>query len=61
MRNQIEILLWPTDLPAGAQTIPTSQIEKLRDEETNEYLTFVGQPTLTVYFAPEDRRSENNL
>ena len=39
MRNQIEILLWPTDLPAGAQTIPTSQIEKLRDKETNEHFS----------------------
>ena len=57
MRNQIEILLWPTDLPAGAKTIPTSQIEKLRDKETNEHLTFVGQPTLTVYFAPEEKNN----
>ena len=57
MRNQIEILLWPTDLPAGAQTIPTSQIEKLRHKETNEHLTFVGQPTLTVYFAPEEKNN----
>ncbi len=55
MPDQLEILLWPTGQPTGAQAIPANQIEELKNKQTNEHLTLVNQPALTFYPAPQEK------
>lgn len=45
------VKLWPGGLPAGSKEISADQIKQLKAKETEERLTYVGDPTLHVYRA----------
>ena len=48
------IPLWPDGLPADAQPVPADRVATLLEQQTEERLTYVDQPTLTIYqAAPE--------
>ena len=47
--DKSEIDLWPSGLPANARLLPDEQIEQLKKQQTEEHLTWVEKPTLTLY------------
>ena len=47
-----EIKLWPTGLPSDARPISEERIEQLLARQTPERLTYVSEPSLTVFRAP---------
>lgn len=49
------VSLWPKGLPAGAKVLASEQIEKLKAAETAERISYVEQPTLTIYPAAEEK------
>ena len=49
--DKSEIDLWPSGLPANARLLPDEQIEQLKKQQTEEHLTWVEKPTLTLYLA----------
>ena len=47
--DKSEIDLWPSGLPANARLLPDEQIKQLKKQQTEEHLTWVEKPTLTLY------------
>lgn len=47
--------LWPNGLPAGATELPAKSIEQLQAKQQPDRVTYVAEPSLTVYQAPEDK------
>lgn len=49
--------LWPDGLPAGAAQLDPARVAELQKRSTEEWITYVGQPTLTVMQPEEGRRN----
>jgi acetyl esterase/lipase len=49
--EKLVIPLWPTGLPADAKAIDADRIEQLKAKQTDERITYVAEPTLTIYQA----------
>ena len=52
--DRFEIDLWPNGLPTDARVLPDEQIEQLKKQQTEEHLTWVETPTLTLYPASSE-------
>ncbi|MCH1440953.1 MAG: alpha/beta hydrolase [Rubripirellula sp.] len=50
--DQVELEIWPGDLPAGSVQMAPKVIAKLKSELTPERIRFVDRATLTVFPAP---------
>ncbi len=50
-----EIKLWPEGLPKDAKPVPTDRIEALQARQTAERITYVAEPSITLYQAPKER------
>lgn len=48
------IKLWPAGLPQDAKPIEPARISDLMAKQTEERITYVGSPTVTVYRAPAE-------
>ena len=46
------IILWPAGLPEGSKLLDPNRVEALKVKETSERITYVEQPSLTLYRAP---------
>lgn len=46
------ISLWPNGLPKDAKPLDAKQIESLKAKQTSERITYVAEPTMTLYRAP---------
>ena len=44
--------LWPTGLPQDARPLELTRIKELQAKQTSERITYVAEPTLTLYRAP---------
>ncbi len=49
------INIWPKGLPAGAKPVDPSRIATLKAKETDERISYVAEPTLTLYRAPSEK------
>ena len=49
------IQLWPNGLPADAKPIDSNRVAELKAKQTTERITYVDQPTLTLFQAPLDK------
>ncbi len=49
------IPLWPQGLPKDAQPIDSARIDELNAKQTDERITYVDEPTLTLYRAPAEK------
>ena len=49
------ITLWPDGLPEGSQALDTKRIEVLKTKQTSERITYVEQPSITLYRAPVEK------
>ncbi len=47
--------LWPNGLPSDAKPVDPERIAELRSKQTTERITYVDEPTLTLFQAPLDR------
>jgi acetyl esterase/lipase len=55
MADQPVLRLWPDGLPTGAQTLDPQRVEKLRAENTSERISYVGDPSITLFRAPAEK------
>ncbi len=49
------VKLWPSGLPDDAKPIDPARVDELQSKQTKERITYVEQPTLTIYRAPSDK------
>lgn len=49
------IELWPEGLPPDAKPVPADRIAKLKAKQTDERITYVAEPSLTIYPAEDDQ------
>lgn len=49
------IALWPDGLPEGSQALDPKRIEALKTKQTSERITYVEQPSITLYRAPIEK------
>jgi len=47
--------LWPKGLPKGARPLETARVKSLKAKQTSERITYVEQPSLTLYRAPDKK------
>lgn len=47
--------LWPKGLPEGATELPAKRIKQLQAKQQADRVTYVAEPSLTVYRAPEEK------
>ena len=52
--NRPEIAIWPNGLPAGAKPIDAKRIAELQKKQTEERISYVETPSLTIYPAPAE-------
>jgi len=50
--NKPVLKLWPKGLPKGARLVEPARVKSLKAKETSERITYVEQPSLTLYRAP---------
>lgn len=48
------VKLWPNGLPEDARPLAADQVKKLEGQQTEERITYVAEPTLTIYQAPPE-------
>ncbi|MHC4876139.1 MAG: alpha/beta hydrolase [Planctomycetota bacterium] len=51
--DQPEIAIWPKGLPADAKPVTAERIEQLKAKMTDERISWVETPSLTLYRAPQ--------
>ncbi|MHC4170979.1 MAG: hypothetical protein ACYSWQ_28915 [Planctomycetota bacterium] len=51
------IRLWPDSLPNGSRSLDPKRVDTLKAKETSERITYVEQPSLTLYRAPVTKRN----
>ncbi|MHC4597085.1 MAG: alpha/beta hydrolase [Planctomycetota bacterium] len=49
------IRLWPDGLPEGSRPLDPKRVESLKAKQTSERITYVEQPSLTLYRAPAEQ------
>lgn len=49
------IKLWPSGLPKDAKPIDPKRVEQLESQQTAERITYVAEPSLTLFRAPRDK------
>jgi acetyl esterase/lipase len=49
-----EMKIWPNGLPEGAAAVPPQQVARLQSQNSAERISYVKDPTITLYKAPAE-------
>jgi acetyl esterase/lipase len=53
--DRLEIKLWPNGLPRDAKPLDAARIAELESKQTPERISYVAEPSVTIFRAPADK------